>query len=105
MEESDIKIGEIYYNKAFNSKSNYIFKLNGLGPKINGHIHYTNDQGPNNGNYSSPGGSSFHDMESVLMELRVATEQEKAWLLACEKADKFIPLSEIEYNTNEYTLI
>lgn len=83
MELKDLKKGIIYYNTAFGK--NYIFKLirdatGNIDHQIFDKCHFTS-------------GGSFGNSE-VLRDIRLATEQEKQWFLACEQANKFIPKEE-----------
>jgi len=88
----DLVVGEIYYENYNNLNGNkYIFEYcknqNGKGYKH--HINTSTNNYSNNTKHPSQNG---FQMEGV----RHATAKEKAWLNACIKANKFIPLSEIK---------
>lgn len=92
MKIEDLKQGDIYVNL----NGPYINKVNGF-------------------NYNSIKLVCYVDIKlkkfklgetSTYSNIRAATSKEKAWLLQCERAGKFIPLEQIEYSeiVNNYEL-
>lgn len=94
MVKEDLKIGEIYYNRTFDQRYQYIFKYSGGVEIIFGYI--GNDRNLRQWSGNNPKGNSFWNYDNLLENIREATAKEKLWYYACEKANKFIPLEDIK---------
>lgn len=91
MKKENLKAKEIYtFYFGRDTENVYITRIKRNGDNELGNYLYTING--MNKYYKNPDG---HTMNTAINNCRLATNEEIQWLLACEKANKFVPRAEV----------